>query len=350
MITSSSTKVPGQNTMSLTDDTFESTIHSDVYAIVLFHGGSPRDERALRVFDALSKSADSTRIVVAAMDLRTERIHAKRLGITGFPIVLFFYKDGTVSVPNVSLDSSSLSRFISEQTGYPFKLKTSNSQLSLRLTSSSFESAVLDKDKFVLVCFCADSKACAEFEERMYDQVTRTFRSEKDVLIASFDVSDSRTIARNCGVQFSNQVRIVLRWFSDGNDKAARHYQGELESNAIVSFVNRERASSHNRKLGGTLSSDAGRNVDADRLAQDMIRALARGYDTNLTDMKIFPLYHSIARKVISVGVSYVDTETKRLDRLLSQTDRYSARKRDFISRRRNILNAFVFNDDDSEL
>ena len=47
------------------------------------------------------------------------------------------------------------------------------------------------------------------------------------------------------------------------DDKAARHYQGELESNAIVSFVNRERASSGDRKLGGTLSSDAGRNVDA---------------------------------------------------------------------------------------
>ena len=346
LILSSYLFIPSSSSLlKLTDQSFEETIHSDVYAIVLFHGSNRRDEKALDVFETISKSVDPTKVVVATMDLRTERVQAKRFGITGFPVVLFFYKDGTLAVPSISLDDAgALLEFIQEETGYRFKLKTSNTKLSLRLTASSFESAVLDKNKFVLVCFCADSRICTEFEESQYDQVTKTFRSDSDVLIASFDVSDSHTIARNCGVQLSSKTRVALRWFPIGHDKAARHYEGELRSDAIVSFVNLERTNS-TRMLGGMLSTNAGRNENADRLARDIIRALNRGYNENdliMTTIKPFPLYHQIATKILRLGVKYVDTEIKRLDSLLSQADSFSARKRDFISMRRNVLNAFV--------
>ncbi|KAF8661689.1 hypothetical protein HU200_056636 [Digitaria exilis] len=192
------------------------------------------------------------------------------------------------------------------------------------LSPETFDSAVLDETKDVLVEFyapwCGHCKSLAP----TYEKLASVFKLDEGVVIANLDADKHRDLAEKYGVTGFP----TLKFFPKGN-KAGEDYDGGRDLGDFVKFINEKSGTSRDTK--GQLTSEAGRIASLDALVKEFLGAASDTQKEILSSMeeeiaklsgsaaKHGKVYVTIAKKIVEKGTDYTKKETDRLQRMLEK-------------------------------
>lgn len=340
--------------MVLTPDNFDDVVDGSVPAFVEFYAPwcghcknlAPEYEKV----GASYSKADG--VIVAKVDADAHKDLASRFGVRGFPTLKWFNKDPSDPEDySGGRSAEDIIEFINERTGLRKRVKTEPSSV-MHLDTSSFDAIVKDPAKSVLVEFYAPWCGHCKALKPTYEEVARTFEFEDSVVVAAVDATKHSSLAEEYGVSGYP----TIKFFPAGEDKEAQPYQGARDGQAFVDFLNG--AAGTQRKLGGGLTSDAGRVAEladlvsgflaredkaaaleeAKEIAKDLVGDAARNAKLHVKAMQ----------KIIDKGAGYVDSEIRRLTKMAASSAVSGAKKSNFMLRR-NVLQFFKGAAEDEE-
>jgi protein disulfide-isomerase A6 len=331
----------------LTPDNFDQVVGKDAGVLVEFYAPWCGHCKSLvpeygRVGGAV-KASGSSKAVVAKLNADAHGGLGSRFGVTGFPTIKFF-PAGSVEPIDYSgaRDAESFIKFLNEKTGAGLFLPRVVSAVEI-LDSANFDKIALDESKDVLVEFyapwCGHCKSLAP----TYEKLAKAYASEKNIVIASVnaDAAENKPLAARFGVTGFP----TLKYFPKGN-KAGEEYSSGRSLGDFVSFINEKTGSK--RSENGDLNELAGVDAALSTLAAEYVAADAAGR----TDIKAkiaarvaevgtddATHYSKTVEKIEAKGDSYAATESARVAKNLE--GKVTAERRDAMTIRRNILNAF---------
>jgi len=279
-------------------------------------------------------------IVIAKVNADKERALGSKYGVTGFPTLKWFPKGSTEPEEfGGGRSAESISNWINEATGLNRKIKKPATSV-LYLNDKNFDSIVFDPKNSVMVEFfapwCGHCKSLAP----KYEKVAKAFEGEPNVIVAAVDATEQRGLADRYDVSGYP----ALKFFPAGANKEPETYSKGRTEIDLVEFLN-ERAGTH-RNVDGGLNQNAGRlsifdNLIKKGISEELLiefREIASSLEGTIAQNA--EVYLKIANKIVETGSSYVETELKRIEGLLSNTALTAAKKTQFMIKR-NILNAF---------
>jgi len=260
--------------------------------------------------------------------------------VTGFPTIKFFPKGSTQAEDyNGGRDLESFANFLYEKTSVRAKIPRKEEYAAV-LTDSNFDKIVMDETKDVLVEFyapwCGHCKSLAP----IWEKVAKTFKYEKNVVVAKIDADNYKTI----GGRYEVQGFPTIKFFPKGNKKGEAYEGGRSESD-FINFLN-EKAGTH-RVVGGGLAEQAGRHSILDELAQKFFSS-KDGRSSIVEEAKEAiksiehkwsEFYVKVMEKILKTSDSYIQEELARLEKISSGA--IAPEKADEFTIRRNILRSF---------
>ncbi|KAI0226513.1 hypothetical protein L0F63_001292 [Massospora cicadina] len=258
----------------------------------------------------------------------------KEHGVSSYPTLKWFGKgSGEAELYSGGRDLDSFIEFISKNTGVRVAKPSSSVVV---LTPENFDKIVMDKTKDVLV------KSLAP----IYDKIAHDFANEPNVVIAKIDADEHKSIKDK--VDFSGFP--TLKFFPRGDNKEAIDYDGGRTEEDFLEFIN-EKAGT-NRVVGGGLGSQAGIveefNDIVDRFINaagdvDLIKELATeavGIGKRV-GTKSAEYYSKTLGRVVEKGSDYIESEIKRLAKMIESSSLAPKTKDEFVVRK-NILSKFI--------
>lgn len=285
--------------------------------------------------DAFKKSSN---VVIAKVDADKHRELGSRFGVSGFPTLKFFPK-GSKDQPKAyssGRDLDSFIQFLYDETGERGKVAITKEEV-VTLTPANFDSIVNDANKAVLVEFYAPWCGHCKTLAPKYEKVAKSFKRQKDVVIAKVDADKHKELGGRFGVSGFP----TIKYFGKGASKQAEDYNGGREEVDFVDFINKKVGSL--RKTDGSLNENAGRIQELDVLA----KKFKSGDDATLAEAKKVAdenkgewasFYVKVMEK-IQQKATYVDDEIARLEKVLEGS--ISEDKIDQFTIRLNILRSF---------
>jgi len=323
----------------LTPDNFDQVIGKDQAALVEFYAPWCGHCKSLvPEYTRLGAAAkNNKKVVIAKVDANEHSSLGSRFGVSGFPTIKYFaansleaeeYQGGRTAEDFVT--------FINQKSGAGLFIPLTPSDVVV-LTSSNFDSVVLDKSKDVLVEFyapwCGHCKSLAP----VYEKLGTTYKNDKNVVIAKMDAdqSSNRPVSEKYGVTGFP----TLKWFPKDNKEGVAYESGRSGED-FVKYIN-ERSGTQ-RVFGGDLNDDAGTVAELDELAKKYKEASASDKASSLETFKKHAggaQYAKIAEK-LNTSADYATKELARLNKILGGA--VAADKRDGFKLRINVLNKFL--------
>ncbi|GJP73174.1 hypothetical protein CLOP_g3910 [Closterium sp. NIES-67] len=290
-------------------------------------------------------------IVIAKLDCDAEKDMCQKFAVSGFPTLKFFPAQATT--PQDFMEQRTIENivaFLNKKLGAKIVLPTVPSDV-LALTVKTFDEAVLDREKHVLVEFyapwCGHCKSLAP----TYEKLAQIFKPEKDILIAKVDADAEKFLASRYKVAGFPTV-----WWFPKDNKDGEEYQVGRELNDFVGFIN-EKAGTFRSDTGG-YNNKAGRVPALDELAVKFMKAegeearravLAEAEaavvavdPANELQSKGAPHYVKVMKAVLEPekGDAYVEKEAARVAKHLAGTLKLPTRET--MSLRHNVISAFL--------
>lgn len=284
---------------------------------------------------------DGGDVVIANFDADAHKDVPGRFGVTGYPTIKFFPKGSTKPEDySGGRDLDSFVSFLLDKTNVRARVPRKE-EYAVTLTDSNFDSIVMDSSKHVLVEFYAPWCGHCKTLAPVWEQLAKTYKGEKEVVVAKIDADNYKTIAGRYDVGGFP----TIKFFPKTNKKGVAYEGGRSEAD-FVSFLNNEAGTQ--RKAGGGLSSDAGKIANLDTLATSFMKDAAKRASV-LADAtkaaaaessKWASFYVKVMEKVQTAGDNYVKDELARLERVAAGPG-VAAEKADDFTIRINILRSF---------
>jgi len=292
------------------------------------------------VADAYAKESN---VVIAKVDCTVEKDLGTRFGVSGYPTLKFFKKGKTEpDAYNSGRTADDIVSFINRESGARGFIKKPASAV-VQLDSSNFDAIALDTSKDVLVEFYAPWCGHCKKLTPIYDEVGKTFKSDKNCVVAKVDADSEKELGSRFGVSGFPTIK-----FYPKDNKAGEAYNGGRGQDDFIKYLNEKCGLT--RVAGGGLTSDAGRIEALDALAvkfmsaEDKSAVMAETVAASADMDKEAQYYHKVMKKAIEKGDDFINTETSRLSRMLEGS--MSDEKKDQFTVRKNILGAFASSSD----
>jgi len=291
---------------------------------------------------AAAAASGAGKVVIAKVNAEAHRELGSRFGVTGFPTLKFFPAGSTTPEDyKGGRDAGSFVTFLNEKTGSAMFIPKPHTFVTV-LDNSNFDAIALDSTKDVLIEFyapwCGHCKSLAP----TYEKLAKAYASEKNIVIASVDADAHREL----GTRFGVTGFPTLKYFPK-EDKAGQEYSAGRQLEDFVSFINDKTGAK--RTATGDLSADAGTTVALNDLAKTYIAASAAERAEIKAKMSTIAKevgtedaqhYVKTAEKIDAKGNGYPASEVARVEKNLA--GKVAANRRDGMTIRKNILNAFV--------
>jgi len=333
------------NVLDLTASNFDEVVNGDKNVFVEFFAPWCGHCKALApeyeiVADAYVKESN---VVIAKVDCTVEKDIASRFGVTGYPTLKFFKKGKTEpEAYNSGRTADDIVSFINRESGARGFIKKPASAV-VQLDSSNFDSIALDTTKDVLVEFYAPWCGHCKKLAPVYEEVGKTFKSDKNCVVAKVDADSEKELGGRFGVSGFPTIK-----FFPKDNKEGEAYNGGRGEEDFIKYLNARCGLT--RVSGGGLTSDAGRIESLDALAvkfmgaEDKAAVMGETVAASADLAKEAQYYHKVMKKVIEKGDDFINTETSRLSRMLEGS--LSDEKKDQFTVRKNILAAFASSTD----
>lgn len=211
------------------------------------------------------------------------------------------------------------------------------------LTKDNFDSIALDSKKDVLVEFFAPWCGHCKRLAPVYEKVAETFRNDPNCVVANVDADEAanRPLSEKYGISGFPTIKFFPKDNKDGEE-----YDGGRDEQDFIDFLNKK--CKLNRRAGGALNEMEGRIDKFDGFAKKFMKEVANRDDilkeaTNAAeseeDPKAAKYYVKVMQKILEKGDKYPNTESDRLERVLS--GQISSSKVDGMYRRKNVLAQF---------
>jgi len=296
------------------------------------------------VADAFAKSKD---VVIAKVDCDAHKSLGERFGVSGFPTLKFFNKGSKTDPERYegARGPEDIINWINTRAGTNARIKAAPTAVTV-LTDSNFDKIVLDEKKDVLVEFYAPWCGHCKNLAPTYEKLGEVFASEENVVIAKMDADHYK----EAGGRYDVSGFPTIKFFPRGSKSSPQSYDGARDLDSFVAYINSQAGTQ--RTSSGRLANAAGRVSSLDEIAKDYVAAankaelLAKAKDTaaglkSEKDKAAAVVYVKVMEKIAGEGgADYVDTESTRLDKLIS-SDSVKGAKVDEFTKRQNILRAF---------
>ena len=327
----------------LTDDTFSTVVGGSKNVLVEFFAPWCGHCKSLapewKIAGELFTEADD--VVLAAVDATESKKVASKYEIKGFPTIKFFPKGSDAAEDyDGGRTAETIVSWVNSKTGSNKRVKKAPTAVT-ELALDNFDSIALDTSQHVLVEFYAPWCGHCKQLAPKYEQLAQVFAGESSVVIASVDASESEGLATKYDVSGYPTIK-----FFPADSTEPESYDGGRELEDLVAFMN-EKAGTQ-RNVDGSLSEVAGRIAALDQLISAastidsiLVEALKASAGTLAAQFsKNSQTYLSLAEKIVSKGVGYIETEIARVTKMVASGNISPLQKTSFMMRI-NILNAF---------
>jgi protein disulfide-isomerase A6 len=287
-----------------------------------------------------------SKVVVAKVDCDSHRELCQRFDVSGYPTLKFFAAKSKLDADAAQAytgarNAGGISEFIADRVG--IRLPKPQSAVT-SLTPDNFDSAALDSSKFALTAFTAPWCGHCKSLKPIYELLAKAFASEESVVIANVDADAHSSLGSRYGVSGFPTIKFF------GADNEAVDYSGGRDLDSLVAFINEQAGTS--RGTDGRLDESAGRVDALDAIAAAFVAAGASDDDAKRVALGAIAasehagtfggkVYARAIAKIASDGVSYIQAESDRLNRII-ESDSITGAKVDQFTKRINILQAFV--------
>lgn len=301
-------------------------------------------------------------VQIVKIDGDEHRKISKKYGVTGFPSIKFFNKDGSVEEVEVGRDFKSLSQYITDKTGIRTKIPNTKASAVESITDENFDEIVNDVKKVAIVAFTAEWCGHCKSLKPIYKQLAEVYKDDENVVIGEINVSEGQA-ARLQGRFKVNSFPTILAFpFGElpESSEDVKIYQGARTLEAFTDYVNA--LSGVNRAPDGSLNEFAGRYATLDMAAKQFVKADSDGRaflrekiskfmaDANEAGEKLAEAasehYLKYADK-IEANKEYLEKEIKRLSGITARGGLKKS-KIDELTKKLNILRVY-FNGSDGK-
>jgi len=302
------------------------------------------------VYDQLAAAFSTDQVLIAKVDADSSsgKVLGKRFAVKGYPTLYWFGPKETTSPESYEggRDLEALTAYVSSQTGAkPVARQAAPPPAAVQLNSANFDT-LIKSGKNVLVEFyapwCGHCKSLAP----IYDALATDFAEESDCVVAQMDADDAanKPIAHQYDVKGFPTIK-----FFKADGSAPETYDGPRTRAAMLEYLNARCRT--NRAIGGMLDELAGRIPSVDSLLRQYYLAKDAAVKSTLYKQIMDGLadvsaassgYYKRALEKANIKSDWVDTEIKRLSKLLENSAGTAKSKRDEIKKKLNVLSAFV--------
>lgn len=354
------TAVLASNVIELTEKNFKSVVVDskiptlvDIYASWCGHC-----KRLNPVYDELADSFSHAKgkIQIVKIDGDIHSKISKDYGVTGFPSIKFFDKDGSIEDVKVGRSLEALSGYISDKTGVQKKFQIPKASAVESLSDTNFDEIVGDKNKVAIVAFTAEWCGHCKNLKPIYKDLAEIFKDDEDVIIGEVDTSAGESESLQKRFQIKSYPTILVFPAGEIPESAddVEIYQGPRTIEAFTEHVNS--LSGVNRSPDGSLNLFAGRYDTLDKIAKEFVKADVDDRATLRERIVKFMVgankegkklaeeaskqYLKIAEKIES-NEGYLEKELKRLSNILSRGGLKKS-KSDELTKKLNIIKVFL--------
>jgi len=290
----------------------------------------------------------SALVAVAKINCDNERDICSKYGVQGYPTLKYFRRGSTEPEDyNSGRTADAMVDFINgKEPSARLRVAKAVSYVE-DLSPSNFDSIVFDKTKNVLVKFYAPWCGHCKKMAPDYEKVAKAFANEQNVVVAKLDSDKYRDVASRFGVQGYP----TLKFFPAGENKEAQEYSSGRDVDSFISFLNQKAGTS--RSADGSLAESAGLIPSLTTLAKSFATASdaerkdilqkANEEVRNLPTVEAKgrgEVYTRAMGRIADKGLSYVDGEVARLEKILAAGS-VTGEKADSMKVRINILKTF---------
>ncbi|KAL7718022.1 protein disulfide-isomerase [Entamoeba marina] len=280
----------------------------------------------------LSETIEKPNLVIAEIDCdnKDNKDVCGKYGISGFPTLKLFTKGSTEPIDyNGGRTVDDMKEFINEKT----QPKIASSVISLN--EKSYEELLADGSKNVFIKFfapwCGHCKALAP----KYEQISRMYAGEEDLVVAEVDCTVNSAICEKNGVQGYP----TLKSFPKGSAGKAVDYNGGRDVADFVKYFNNNYG--YDRDEEGRIGSLVGRIAELDEIAKTFVSADNKEELIQKAEEVTGGNYYvKTMKRVVERGNEYIEKEITRINKML-ESPSLKPKKVDDFNRNLNVLKVF---------
>ncbi|KAF7327818.1 Protein disulfide-isomerase erp38 [Mycena kentingensis (nom. inval.)] len=301
------------------------------------------------VYEELANAFVGKDVIIAKVDADgAGKSLGTKYGVTGFPTLKWFDKDGAYDPYDSGRDLDSLAGFITGKTGIKSNIKPPPPPDTLILDYRTFDEVALDEEKDVLVSFTVrpwlrGAAIARIWLKPIYEKVAQTFKPESNCIVANVDADDKKN--KELAAKYEVSSYPTLKFFPKGSSEPIPYQSGRSEAD-FVEYLN-EKCGTF-RAVGGGLNDAAGRVSELDALAGQFVAAAAdartgilKAAETLAAESGAASKHYLRVMEKLSNNSEYLEKEEKRLASILAKRSLAPA-KLDEIKIKSNILKAFA--------
>eukprot|EP01064_Diplonema_japonicum_P000819 TRINITY_DN10552_c0_g1_i2.p1 TRINITY_DN10552_c0_g1~~TRINITY_DN10552_c0_g1_i2.p1 ORF type:complete len:352 (+),score=53.87 TRINITY_DN10552_c0_g1_i2:47-1102(+) len=257
------------------------------------------------------------------------------LGTSAYPQILYFEKGSAAPSGQYSgpLTEEDFENFIFDKIGTENSKKQEKIHIAI-LTEQTFDRAVTFPGRTSFIQFLTRESKKAREVASWYESIASAFKSDEKVLIGAADMGSTPGLNEKYNLKAGESPHFLL-FKPDGS---VLTFSDTPTPKSVMNFINKHAATS--RGLDGSLNDNAGLLNSVHVLVAgkaSSVLALELGLTEALKKPEEAKLYTKILPKVIAKGEAWVDTEIKRLQKMIANGD-VTGPKKDTFTMRVNIL------------
>ncbi|TEB33343.1 disulfide isomerase [Coprinellus micaceus] len=340
--------VTASNVQELTPDNFDDVVGKVPAFVEFFAPWCGHCKNLAPVWEQLANAFEHAKdkVVIAKVDADgVGRPLGQKYGVTGFPTLKYFDKNGVESKYEEGRDLDTLVAFITKQTGVKSKIPVKPPSAVKKVDVNNFDDLVLDPSKNVFITFTAPWCGHCKNLKPTWEKLAQWFAPESNCIVANMNADDEKN--KPLAAKYGVSSYPTIKFFGNGADKTPEDYNGGRSEALLVEFLNEKCGAQ--RAVGGGLNAQAGRVADLDAIAKQFVAAAKDARATLLKDATalagkagdVAKHYVRAMEKLAGGAEAYIEKESKRLAKILAKKN-LSEKKLDELKIKANILAAFT--------
>lgn len=295
--------------------------------------------------------ADWKDIVIAQVDADKHKSLAKRFNVQGFPTLKWLKMGSTfddIADVDAGRTAEDLLKFVNDKTGLSVKLKGEPESAVVPVKESNFDELVAKSGNHAFLLFFAPWCGHCKAIKPAWNDLARLYADEDSVVVGSVNCDEERELCDKYEVKGFP----TLNYFAPGG-AAPETYDGTRDLEGLAQFLS-PKAGLDLAHDGGVLPA-AGVIQELDEHLETYMKAQNPEERSNVVNVckervgeldksagQKFGYYLKVFNKIAEKGVDYLETEKKRLDKIMESADDMEGAQRRSFLRRINVLGAFL--------